>query len=636
MLESVFALIALLLVALVVLGPIVLSVIAIGRTGHIRELTKRVDALERLVSQQVVSPPARPGAAAEVIALTPEEFETSADAEVEARRAGAQRRPVEFTSRFSGFDWEWFIGRRALGWVAVVLVIFAGGFFLKYAFENHWVGPLGRVAMAAVAGVALVAGGRQARRRGWNIYFQMLTAAGLVLFYLAVYGAFGFYHLLPRGTASAFLLLIITESAAIALLADAPALGLMAIVGGLLTPLLLHSETDQYIALFLYLVALDVGALLMVALRQWVAVGSVALLGTHAMFWSWYFEQYHPEKRAWALGFQLAVYGLFVCQTLFDHAIRRREAGWEDLGRWLLNATFGFTAVYVLLKTDFDVWLGTLAVIWATLYAALALWMLRARPGENRLLLSTLAIAVGLVAAAFPIQANAAWISFGWAAEAAALWWFGVRVRSPLLRSLAVILLAIAVGRLLFVDLENTPQTLYWPVFNDRALPALGIAACWLASLAATRRRMRLLGQTEQTLAGAAEIGGILLLWLVLTVDVYGAFDVRAARDGSDAEHWRRLAQMSVSVVWAVFASVVLAAGFAVHRPRLRWTALGIFGVMVAKVFIVDMEGLNEFYRIVAFLVAAIVIGIAAGVYQRLRPEPAAGRLREVRTDAAR
>jgi len=87
-----------------------------------------------------------------------------------------QMRPVVTSLR--AIDWEWFIGRKALGWVAVVLIIFAGGFFLKYAFENRWIGPLGRVALAAVAGVGLIIGGRQSRRRGLPIAFQMLTAAG--------------------------------------------------------------------------------------------------------------------------------------------------------------------------------------------------------------------------------------------------------------------------------------------------------------------------------------------------------------------------------------------------------------------------------------------------------------------------
>ena len=195
------------------------------------------------------------------------------------------------------------------------------------------------------------------------------------------------------------------------------------------------------------------------------------------------------------------------------------------------------------------------------------------------------------------------------------MWWFGVRVRSPVLRSLAVFLLVLAVGRLIFVDTTWETRTPYWPVFNDHALPALGVVACWLSALAATRRRLPGLAPVEQKLAAVAEIGGVLLLWVILSVNLDGALKARAALGGAEASHWERLRQMSLSVLWAVFATVVLVVGFAVHRPRLRWTALAILGLVVLKVFFVDMQGLSEFYRIVAFLVAAIVMGLAAGVY---------------------
>jgi uncharacterized membrane protein len=146
---------------------------------------------------------------------------------------------------------------------------------------------------------------------------------------------------------------------------------------------------------------------------------------------------------------------------------------------------------------------------------------------------------------------------------------------------------------------------------------------------------MTTFGSSEQTLTAAAEIAGVLLLWWILSVDLYDAFDTRAAVGVTEAEHANRIGQMSLSVMWGVFASIVLAVGFIVHRPRLRWTALGIFAVLVAKVFLVDMEGLSEFYRIIAFLVAAVVLGIAAGVYQRLRPEPTDRRTGEVPTHVA-
>ena len=50
---------------------------------------------------------------------------------------------------------------------------------------------------------------------------QMLTAAGIVLLYLATFASFGYYHLMPRDRAAIFLVLLVAEAAALAVVYDA-------------------------------------------------------------------------------------------------------------------------------------------------------------------------------------------------------------------------------------------------------------------------------------------------------------------------------------------------------------------------------------------------------------------------------
>jgi uncharacterized membrane protein len=101
---------------------------------------------------------------------------------------------------------ESWIGRRGLGWAAVVVLLFATAFFLKYAFDNEWIGELGRVSIGLLAGTGLCLAGLRYHGRGWRVFSQMLTAAGILLLYLANYSAFGYYHLVPRGPAAVFLI----------------------------------------------------------------------------------------------------------------------------------------------------------------------------------------------------------------------------------------------------------------------------------------------------------------------------------------------------------------------------------------------------------------------------------------------
>jgi len=603
--------VGLVVVVALLVAPLVLLVVAFLRSRRVGELLRRVERLEALVLDH-----ARPVAAVEVRA---EADTPPAVAPMPVAASAGRRREVA-----PAIDWEWFLGRRALGWVAVVLVVFAGAFFLKYAIENRWIGPLGRVALAAASGIALAVGGRRYAGRGWRVASQMMTAAGVVLLYLAAYAAFGFYHLLPQGAAAVFLVLIVAESATLAILYDAPALALAAVLGGLLTPVLMDSEHDQYGSLFTYLAVLDAGVVLLAVRRSWPAFATVALLGTQGLFWAWYFENDHPEKLGAAVGFQLVVWALFLGQGLVAHLLRACETGREDLARWLANATLGFVALYVLLDPGHHAWMGTLALVAAAAYAAVGRLLLAGRPGEGRLFLTTLAVAVGFVAAAFPIQADSHWIALGWAAEAAALWWFGLRVRAPVLRGLSAALAAMAVVRLAAVDTPDRTRAPFVPIFNGYALPALGVVACLLVGVAATRRLRAGLGAKERSLAAAAEVVGALLLWLVLSVDLDGYFRARAATGGADGPGWARLGQMSLSMLWAAYATGLLAVGFRSGLARLRWTALGLYGLTVGKVFLLDMAALDEIYRISAFLVLAVLLGVAARIYQPPRPAPVA------------
>src|SRR5262249_48157907 len=149
--------------------------------------------------------------------------------------------------------------------------------------------------------------------------------------------------------------------------------------------------------------------------------------------------------------------------------------------------------------------------------------------------LVVVATALGFVAIVFPLQTKAAWIALGWAVEGAALSWFGLRIRSDKLRGLGAALLILAVGKLLFVDtlgLERTDP--FVPIFNKYALPALGVAACVLFVAGASRRYLRprdgleirptQRATLERALQIIAGVAGVLLVWLILSIETYQTF----------------------------------------------------------------------------------------------------------------
>jgi uncharacterized membrane protein len=621
-------LIVFLIGAVLLLGPLVafiLSIIAFRRSARIHELARRVSLLEARLREQpdqaavpvlaatpakIVPPPERAPAQAEAAELLVDFEPSTEDSDLPvSSRDKTSREP---------FGWETLIGQKAFGWLAVLLFVFSAAFFLRYAYQNHWIGPVGRVAIGEIVGAGLLGLGWNYFRKNWLRFSSMLTATGIVVLYLATYSAFGFYRLLPQQHAGVFLAVLVIESMVLAVAYRSSVVALVAVIGGLLTPVLLQTDHDAYQSFFTYLAVLNAGVVVALLLRSWSVVGSVAYLGTQWLFWLWYAGNYHPEKFAWTLGFQAVLCGLYLVHTVIGSLLHSRQADWEELARFVVNAIMSFVAFRVLTRDDYGVWQGSAAIVLATLYAGVARATLAWRPKDNRLLLTSLAVAIGFLAWAFPIQADARWVALGWGAMGAAWWWFGLRVSAPPLRIMAGVLGASAVVRWLIFDMPTYTRDPFVPLFNLVALPSLGLAACILASVVLADRFLPRLRSVERWLIGAAGVTGVLLLWLILSFECYGYF-VSHAIGSADFAVWNWRGQLALTVLWTVYATALLVLGFRLGRARLRWLAMGLFGVSVVKLFVVDMANVQQLYRILAFFVLAVVLGLVARAYQRFK-----------------
>jgi uncharacterized membrane protein len=635
--------------ALLLGGPFVtfvLSIVAYNRSKQIAELSSRLAKLEALVRTL----PSSDAASSTIVGntITPLAGTRSA-ADEQSRLLPLPMEPViDLASASTAISpsvssdegvlraelaasesqgWETFVGQKAFGWLAVILFGFSAAFFLRYAFQNNWIGPVGRVAIGEMVGVCLAVAGAFYFRRGLVRFSSMLTAAGVVVLYLSTYSSFGFYQLLPQTHAGIFLAIIVLTSMLAAVIYRSMSVALAATIGGLLTPVLLASAHDDYPAFFSYLAILNVGVVLASAYRRWPGVATVALLGTQGLFWLWYVSQYHPEKFGWVIGFQAVIFSLYLLHGLAKGLRDSVRVDREELGRYVINALLGFAAFHVLMREDYREWLSTGAIMMAVIYAAAANLLLRvpaARQNSSNLQLTSLALCLGFVAWALPLQANtnwyamSHWIAMGWAIIGLALWLFGLRVDSVPLRFMAGIFGVAAMARLLINDLPFYIREPFVPVFNGLAFPSIIVAACVLYAVLAVGPRLSKMASVEQHLIAIAGVSGVAVLWLVLSVECYGYF-VSQSLYGGDVEIWRWRGQLALTVFWTIFATIIMALGFRLDRSRLRWMAITLYAVAVIKLFVVDMANVQQIYRILGFFVLAVVLGLVARAYQRFK-----------------
>ncbi len=595
---------AITLAVLLVVLCIVLPIVAIVRTRKIRNLELRLTGVEaallRLMEQRAGAEPV-----AEEPALPVEELKAPEPPPLPAPPPLPPAKPTQ--------PLEAVIGQKWVGWIAVVLILFAVAFFLKYAFENRWIGELGRVTLGVLGGLALAWGGLNRHRKGWRYLSQILTGGGIAVLYLSVYGAFGYYHLIDQRAAFAFLAIIVAEGYLLSLAYDARSIAIMALVGGFLVPILLSTGRDQYRFLFTYITALDLGVLGVVLARRWRWIGSLAYLCTQGMFWAWYNEHYHPEKRIAVLVFQAVVFLMFVATDLAPH-IRREAAGWEEWVRVAVNPFVFYATCYSLFNGDQHQWMGALALVMAVVYAALARAELELRPSDRRMLLVTVGTALTFVTIAIPVQLNANWITAAWAVEGLLLLWSAFETGTPKLRVFSAVVFLLALGRYLVSDTPWSYRPPFTPVFNEYFVMTLWLTAC-LGAAAYVWQRKSLPGRAPLILGLVAFI----VLWLGSSVEAYSYFDSKASATTAfeTAKELRWAAQLSLSVLWSVYGGLLTAAGFRLRLRVLRTAGLILFGITLLKVVFVDISELQQLYRIIAFLALGLLLLWVAWAYQR-------------------
>ncbi|HVD76908.1 MAG TPA: DUF2339 domain-containing protein [Vicinamibacteria bacterium] len=206
---------------------------------------------------------------------------------------------------------------------ALAFVVFVG-LFVKYAWENDWIGPAGRVLSGAVFGLALVALGVRLRGRPYRPLGQGLAGAGLASLYVSAYGAHGFYDLISREAAGALMLAITASAVLLAARLPARLLATLAWTGAYLTPVLLSTGEDRAVSLFLFLLVLDAGALALDRWRPWPETVPLAMLGTTSLYIAWFATFFRAER------FDVAAIGLVLFTGVFvaGPRPRARRPGW--------------------------------------------------------------------------------------------------------------------------------------------------------------------------------------------------------------------------------------------------------------------------------------------------------------------
>ena len=508
----------------------------------------------------------------------------------------------------SSLDLETLIGGRWANRIGIVAIIGAVTYFLKYAFDNNWIGPSGRVAIGILLGATMLPWSHWLLRHGYSYFSEGIAGLGAAVMYVSIWAGCQFYTLYSQDVGFFAMIVVTAGMAAVALGRDSQRIAVLSLAGGFLTPILVSTGKDHQVVLFTYLLILGAGLLLIEFRRNWRSLTPISFVFSQIYFWGWYSEFYHRGKLERTLIFATLFFLLYAALPVV-RLLRFSALKELDSLVILANSAMYFVALYTMLWPK-DRWpLTLLALALSAAHLVVARLLPLPKAGESplgRLLFAGLALTFATLA--IPIRLDGKWITMAFSIEGAILIWTGLRSKTAFLRGAGFILLAIAALRLLVFPL---PARTF--LFNERFAAYAILVVCFAAILYAARENADSFGEGELQLFGCVAVALNVFALIALSLELWDYFG-RQSGLGIDS----RLAQhLSLSLLWTAYASILIALGIQRVSALLRWQALALFGLIVFKVFIYDSSFLERFYRIVSFLILGLVLLVVSFIYQR-------------------
>ena len=553
---------------------------------------------------------------------------------------GAPQRgaPVAPRRKESGFEVA--LGQKLLLVIGLVLVIFGMGFFLKYSFDQGWIPPWLRVAMAYGWGLVMIAAGEITRRKGYRTFGLYVLGGGIAVLYFAAFAGYRIYELLGPTPSFGVMIAVTLAAIAMAVLYDSLGLAVLALAGGFLTPVLLSTGEDQQVTLMAYMTILNGGILSLALFKRWSLLNYLGLAATHLLYLTWLLTHNMPlieEKNLVALVF-INVFFLIYTVIPFVYDIMVKDKGVAHAGFMLIpNVIFCFTISQILVLNFYDEEWGALVCWGYAAVLAVLCEVLVSLKKDRTATFVTSGVFLGLTlipAMLFITSDHQATIY--WVAVALCFYFIATKLGKILFMVWCHVFMGLALFKFLFNDyaevfgLTATDTSAYYELMNNTSFglhfqpaysfllngrlltTAIMASALLLATLIGRRHSMGggpHKGPGPSPLAGLYSALLMFFMFVALTVECSAlVHDLVPAAT-----------MTSLSVLWTVISVVLMIIGFRLPSMALRIVALCLFGVTLAKVFLLDMAQVSTPFRIVSFLILGTLLVGTSFLYYKFK-----------------
>jgi uncharacterized membrane protein len=540
--------------------------------------------------------------------------------------------------RPAGYSMEFAVASTWLLRMGVIILVMGIGFFLKYSIDHGWIAPTPRVALAILTGLGLIIGGSRLLGSLYNLLGQGLIGGGIATLYFSIFAAVNFYHLIGIYPAFALMGLVTVAAGVMAVRFDSLLIAVLGIIGGYGTPVMLSGGEANFVGLFSYMLILGCGILGISRRKNWHLLNYLGFACTYALFGA-SMRDYQRAEFWNVMPFLVGFFALYSTSLFLFNVVQRTKSTLLELVGLLLNAGIFFAASYTLVREAYGVhWVAVVTLGLTAFYMAHVYYFLARKIADRDLLISFMGLTGFFLAVTIPLVFSHEWITVTWAIQALVMLWLADKLKSAFLFQLAFLIYGLVLVRFGLIDLagqySSAAVTAAQPPLGEyflHLLERLVIFGVPIASIAGAYFLLR-----ASRSAGAMAVDeaidvpqwvqvpwalrysiivacGMAFLFMTLELNTFLSQFVPALRPGG------------ISILWSLFALSLIVGGIHKNASVLRYTGLVLFTVVGFKVFFSDLASLDQFYRIIAFILLGVLILCGAFLYLKYRQTFASG-----------
>ncbi len=311
--------------------------------------------------------------------------------------------------------------------IGIAILVLAIGFFVKYAIDNDWIGPVGRVGIGIVCGGILI-GIAHRLRNSYKAFSSVLVGGGIAVLYFTITLAYHQFHLFNQTTSFIIMIVITGFAVVLSLLYDKQELAIIALIGGLSSPFMVSSGHANYQALFAYLVILNVGLLVIAYYKSWRILNASAFALTVIVFAGVLYTLTTPT---YLTGFIYAtvLYLLFFTINIANNVRENKKFIALDFTILLTNTALYFAAgLYLLTAMHQEQFRGLFSAGLGVINLILSFLLFRNKKVDTNILYLLIGITLTFISLTAPIQLHGQNITLFWSAETVLLYWLYEKV----------------------------------------------------------------------------------------------------------------------------------------------------------------------------------------------------------------